>query len=179
MPSMPVRWKLQSILRQHRISTYRLWKESGLAMATAYRLARGDSKYVNAETLDRVLGALERLTGTPFQVGDLVNYEPAVAYVVHGEPSAVAAVERLMRTGTAATARGAGSPESRGEALVETWVTAGLAFVTEGEAIDHASGLRGTGTQHVLAIGRSDIEEALSGADTIERAKKESGSHDG
>ena len=72
---MPVRWRVYEILEAHDISTYRLMKESGLAQGTVYRLVKGDTSTVNAETLDRVMTTLRRLSGQDLQISDLLDYE--------------------------------------------------------------------------------------------------------
>jgi len=72
---VPVHWKVYEILRAYDISTYRLMKESGLAQGTVYRLVKGDTSTVNAETLDRVMTTLRRLTGQQLQISDLLEYE--------------------------------------------------------------------------------------------------------
>ena len=80
MLHVPVRWKVYEILREYDISTYRLMKESGLAQGTVYRLVKGDTSTVNAETLDRVMTTLRRLTGEQLQISDLIEYdEPQTA----------------------------------------------------------------------------------------------------
>lgn len=75
MQSVPVHWTVKPILERHNITPYRLMKESGLAQGTVYRLVRGDTKSLNAETLDRVMVALRRLTGEDLDVADLLTYE--------------------------------------------------------------------------------------------------------
>jgi predicted transcriptional regulator len=74
MQSVPVHWKIKPILDSHGITPYRLMKESGLAQGTVYRLVRGDTSTVNAETLDRVMTTLRRLTGEPVAIADLLDY---------------------------------------------------------------------------------------------------------
>lgn len=75
MTSMPVRWTVRTLLERFDITPYRLMKESGLAQGTVYRLVNGDTRSLNAETLDRVMGALRRLTGKEVQLADLLHYE--------------------------------------------------------------------------------------------------------
>ena len=74
---VPVRWKVYQILEAHDISVYRLMKESGLAQGTVYRLVKGDTSTVNAETLDRVMTTLRRLTGKRLEISDLLEYDEA------------------------------------------------------------------------------------------------------
>ncbi len=79
MQTVPVRWKVKSILDSHGLTAYRLMKESGLAQGTVYRLVRGDTSTVNAETIDRVVTSLRRLTGRTIEIADLLEYsEPDV-----------------------------------------------------------------------------------------------------
>lgn len=75
MQTVPVRWIVRPYLDRHNLSAYRLMKESGLAQGTVYRLVRGETNTLNAETLDRVMTALRRLTGENVQIGDLLEYE--------------------------------------------------------------------------------------------------------
>lgn len=75
MQSVPVLWTVKPVLARHNITPYRLMKESGLAQGTAYRLANGDTRSLNADTLDRVMTALRRLTGEAIEISDLVTYE--------------------------------------------------------------------------------------------------------
>lgn len=74
MPAMPVHWKVKPLLDKHGITTYRLWQESGLAQATVYRLVRGETLSLNAETLDGIMQALRRLTGEQIEIADLLEY---------------------------------------------------------------------------------------------------------
>ncbi len=75
MNVVPVHWTVRPLLKRHGITAYRLMKESGLAQGTVYRLVRGDTRSLNADTLDRVMTALRRLTNESIEVGDLLRYE--------------------------------------------------------------------------------------------------------
>jgi DNA-binding Xre family transcriptional regulator len=75
MNEVPVHWTVRPLLERHGISAYRLMKESGLAQGTVYRLVRGDTRSLNADTLDRVMTALRNLTKEKVEVGDLLRYE--------------------------------------------------------------------------------------------------------
>jgi DNA-binding Xre family transcriptional regulator len=75
MNAVPVHWTVRPLLERHGISAYRLMKESGLAQGTVYRLVRGDTRSLNADTLDRVMTALRNLTKEKVEVGDLLQYE--------------------------------------------------------------------------------------------------------
>jgi predicted transcriptional regulator len=74
MSLVPIRWKVKALLDEHDITPYRLMKETGLAQGTVYRLVRGDSSTVNAETLDRVVSSLRNLTGREIDIFDLLEY---------------------------------------------------------------------------------------------------------
>ncbi len=75
MHAVPISWTIRPYLERHDLTAYRLMKESGLAQGTVYRLVRGETNTLNAETLDRVMTALRRLTGENVQIGDLLEYE--------------------------------------------------------------------------------------------------------
>ena len=75
MNVVPVHWTVRPLLERHGITVYRLMKESGLAQGTVYRLVRGDTRSLNADTLDRVMTALRKLTNEKIEVGDLLQYE--------------------------------------------------------------------------------------------------------
>jgi len=74
MQTVPVRWTVRPLLERHGITAYRLMKESGLAQGTVYRLVNGDSRSLNADTLDRLMGALRRLTREQIEISDLLTY---------------------------------------------------------------------------------------------------------
>ncbi len=66
---------IRPLLERHNISTYRLMRESGLAQGTVYRLVNGETQSLNVETLDRVMAALQRLTGERLEISDLLRYD--------------------------------------------------------------------------------------------------------
>lgn len=68
-----VTWKLREYLDQHEVSAYALTKAADLAPNTVYALARGDQGRVDLVVLDKVIGALEQLTGQRVSVGDLLE----------------------------------------------------------------------------------------------------------
>lgn len=72
---VPVHWMIRPLLERHNISTYRLMRESGLAQGTVYRLVNGETQSLNVETLDRVMAALQRLTGERLEISDLLRYD--------------------------------------------------------------------------------------------------------
>lgn len=75
MTTMPVRWTVREFLKRKGISPYKLMKESRLAQGTVYRLVNGDTRSLNADTLDRVMEALRRLTGEDIEISELITYE--------------------------------------------------------------------------------------------------------
>lgn len=161
---MPVRWKVKQLLQAHGLSAYRLWKESGLAMGTAYRLVRGDTQSLNAETLDKVMGALRRLTGKSFELGDLVLYEPPAVFVVHHDRDVASVIGGLVRRQR---------PDHHkhqvqrlgvdGAVAAEfaAWMGQGLAFASEEEAVQHAAEETGNARLFVHAVGSSDLVGAF------------------
>ena len=70
-----VTWKLREYLDAHKVSAYALTKAADLAPNTVYALARGDQGRVDLTVLDKVLTALEQLTGERVSVCDLLERE--------------------------------------------------------------------------------------------------------
>ena len=70
---MPFRWRLRQILEQHEITPYRFAEESGVSQTTIYKITTGELRTLNGQVLDRTMGALERLTGKRFEIGDIVE----------------------------------------------------------------------------------------------------------
>ena len=66
-------WKIKQLLEQHKITPYRLWKESGLARQTVYTLAHDKGDRVDLGTLGTVLHSLERLTGKRIELTDVLE----------------------------------------------------------------------------------------------------------
>lgn len=158
MPAMPIRWKLRPLLERHGVSAYRLVKESGLAPATVYAIARGETRNLNADTVDRLLSALHRLIGTEIQLGDLVVYEPKVMHLVSRH--------RDVRDALMATTVDQSIDELRGRLLeadpaaaadeqLRAWVATGTAFEDEDSA-KHAAADQ-AGRWYVHPIGASDV----------------------
>lgn len=71
-----VTWKLRDYLDTHEVSAYALLKSTDLAPSTVYALARGDQRRVDLAVLDKVIGALEQLTGEQVKFDDLLEREP-------------------------------------------------------------------------------------------------------
>ena len=72
---MPVRWKIKRLLDEHRITPYRLWKESGLGRNTVYTITRAKTDRVDLAALGELVDTLERLTGEPIEVSDLLEVQ--------------------------------------------------------------------------------------------------------
>ena len=70
-----VTWKLRDYLDTHNVSAYALSKSTDLAPSTVYALARGDQGRVDLAVLDKVLAALEQLTGQTVTFNDLLERE--------------------------------------------------------------------------------------------------------
>lgn len=68
-----MRWTLRKYLDDHQLSAYALTKAADLAPNTVYALARGDQGRLDLEVLDKVIGALEGLTGERVTVCDLLE----------------------------------------------------------------------------------------------------------
>ncbi len=68
-----VTWKLRDYLDAHNVSAYALSKSTDLAPSTVYALARGDQGRVDLAVLDKVLAALEQLTGQTVTFNDLLE----------------------------------------------------------------------------------------------------------
>lgn len=74
--SCMIKWTLRNYLDTNELSAYRLAQTAKVSPATVYALARGDHERVSLEVLDKVLTALEHLTGKPAEIGDLLEREP-------------------------------------------------------------------------------------------------------
>ncbi|WP_407543725.1 helix-turn-helix transcriptional regulator (plasmid) [Deinococcus radiomollis] len=73
-----MRLNLGGYLQRRNLTPYRLVKESGLAQATVYNMARVPAQRVDLDTVSTLLKALERLTGEQVTMDDLLE-ETAVA----------------------------------------------------------------------------------------------------
>ena len=173
MTTVPVRWKVRALLERHGLSTYRFWKESGLSMGAAYRLARGDTSSLNADTLDKAMGALQRLTGEALGVADLVEYEPASVYVVSEERDVTAVVGELVRLRhpthyfDLVARRGA---DGAIQDVLAAWVQFGRAFATEREAEQHSATLAAGVRWFVHAVAPMELRTALEDVGAIKEA---------
>jgi len=72
---MKVQARVKQYLDSHNVSAYRLAQETAgtLAPNTVYALARPTEKRVDLETLGEVMTALERITGQPVTLTDLLE----------------------------------------------------------------------------------------------------------
>lgn len=70
-----LKWKLRDYLDRHNLSAYALTRAADVAPNTVYALARGDSERISLEVFDKVLAGLEKLTGEPVNVADLLERE--------------------------------------------------------------------------------------------------------
>jgi len=74
-----IRWKLPDYLKQRGISVYALQKETAqdVARNTIYRWGREGEvpKYIDLDVLVSVIRGLERLTGHPVHISDLLEVE--------------------------------------------------------------------------------------------------------
>ncbi len=68
-----VTWKLREYLDRHEVSAYALAQATDLAPSTVYALARGRQRRTDLDVLDKVLTALEQLTGERVSVCDLLE----------------------------------------------------------------------------------------------------------
>lgn len=68
-----MKWKLRAYLDAHKLTPYRLWKESGLARQTVYTLAHDKGDRVDLATLGTVLHTLEKLTGKRVELPDVLE----------------------------------------------------------------------------------------------------------
>ena len=68
-----MQWRLEQVLSEHRISAYRLAKESGLTPQSVHKIVHNRVGGVDFGTLERILSALERLTGKRLEVGDVLE----------------------------------------------------------------------------------------------------------
>lgn len=76
---MSIQWRLKEYLTEHRIKPGELAKltEGKLSRTAIYGLIQdAPPQGVNFATLNAILPALERITGEPVEVGDLIAYEP-------------------------------------------------------------------------------------------------------
>lgn len=71
---MAIRFTLAEILNKYDIQQIQLAEESDTRAATIHQLCHGTVKRVNVEMLDRIIPALERLTGAKHSLDDVMIY---------------------------------------------------------------------------------------------------------
>lgn len=104
-----LRLNLGGYLKRHGLTPYRLVKESGLAQATVYNMARTPAQRVDLDTVGTLLDALRRMTGERVKVDDLLEYTPAEA-AQPGPGEVQAGQALLIPPGKRSKARGLSSP---------------------------------------------------------------------
>jgi len=71
---LTIRFTLAEILNKYDIQQIQLAEESDTRAATIHQLCHGTVKRVNVEMLDRIIPALERLTGAKHSLEDIMIY---------------------------------------------------------------------------------------------------------
>ncbi|ASN68122.1 hypothetical protein 8F11_87 [uncultured Caudovirales phage] len=71
---MPVQFTLAKTLHRYDIQQIQLAEESDTRAATIHQLCHGTVKRVNIEMVDRIIPALERLTGAKHSLEDVMIY---------------------------------------------------------------------------------------------------------
>lgn len=71
---MPIQFTLAKTLHRYDIQQIELAEESDTRAATIHQLCHGTVKRVNIEMVDRLIPALERLTGAKHSLEDVMIY---------------------------------------------------------------------------------------------------------
>lgn len=71
---MPIQFTLAKTLHRYDIQQIELAEESDTRAATIHQLCHGTVKRVNVEMVDRLIPALERLTGAKHSLEDVMIY---------------------------------------------------------------------------------------------------------
>jgi DNA-binding Xre family transcriptional regulator len=173
---VPIRWKLKHLLDRHRISTYRFCKESGLSMSTAYRLARGEVSTLNAATIDTVIKTFWFLFEVDYELGDIVEYDQSVTFLVSAVGSVEEAMAQLVVRERADEYRAEIERLGVREAayrLANTWDDGGLAFDTRDRALERQRRLASQGHRvNVLEVLESDFVTAWRGIGVAGRGSR-------
>lgn len=77
------RWTLAQTLQRRGVSTLALIKASGLSKGTVYDIVNGRSQGITLETVDKLLGGLERLTGERLSVEAVLAREESADPYAH------------------------------------------------------------------------------------------------
>lgn len=72
---MAVRFTLAETLHRYGIQQIQLAEESDTRAATIHQLCHGTIKRVNIEMIDRIIPALERITGAKHSLDDVLVYD--------------------------------------------------------------------------------------------------------
>lgn len=72
---MTIRFTLANTLQKYSIQQIQLAEESGTRPTTISQMCRNDIKRVNIEMIERIIPALERLTGVKHSLEDVMIYE--------------------------------------------------------------------------------------------------------
>lgn len=84
MNTMPLHWKLETIMEKHDLSAYRIAKQAQVGLTTIYRIKNNRTETVQGEVLDNILQAIHDLTGVSYGVGDLLEWQPKKGKPRHG-----------------------------------------------------------------------------------------------
>jgi DNA-binding Xre family transcriptional regulator len=77
LEAMPeLRWKLKEYLENNDVSAYSVAKETGLSLPSIYRLTNNHSRYIQFDTLISIMATIEKKTGKPVSVSDILEYIP-------------------------------------------------------------------------------------------------------
>ncbi len=71
-----VRLNTKQLLEKRNLTPYRIWKESKLARATVYALAKNKGERADFHTLGVFVNTVERLSGVPVTPNDLLEVIP-------------------------------------------------------------------------------------------------------
>lgn len=66
-----MRWRLKECLEQTGFTPYALAKASGITQRTVYSIVNNKATGVDFKTVDRLLAALEQLSGRRFELDEL------------------------------------------------------------------------------------------------------------
>lgn len=68
-----MKWKVKEFLERHNRTPYALWKASGLSRTTVYAITGGQMDGLQFETLGKLIGGLEQITGRQVELGDVLE----------------------------------------------------------------------------------------------------------
>lgn len=71
------RWKLRETIDGHSITRYALQQRAGVAMNTVRAMYDGTPEQVNFSTIEKVVAALQEMTGQPMTAADVLIWEPS------------------------------------------------------------------------------------------------------